>query len=87
MKKITALVLSAIILVSATSVLLYSIHSSNEDLFSSNVEALAETEGGSIFGPMCSKTGQSGNYRMKLCSKCNGQFGNYDMDFVAYCTK
>lgn len=54
------------------------------ELFDANVEVLARTEIGG-FGPMCSQTGVSGTYRMKLCSNCNGTFGDYAMDSVAYC--
>lgn len=38
------------------------------------------------FGPMCSKSGKSGDYAMILCNNCpNGTIGHYDMDIVAYC--
>ena len=58
----------------------------NDDFiaFSANVDALAEVEFGG-FGPMCSKTGVSGNYTMKRCGNCNGPYGKYAMDVVAFC--
>mgnify|MGYP003554743139 FL=1 len=54
------------------------------ELVDANVEVLARTESGG-FGPMCSQTGMSGTYRMKLCSNCNGKFGDYALDSFAYC--
>ena len=51
----------------------------------SNVNALARGEDMG-FGPMCSKSGKSGDYAMILCNNCpNGTIGHYDMDIVAYC--
>lgn len=49
-----------------------------------NVETLADSES-SLLGPMCSKTGVKGNYKMKLCSDCSGELGSYAMDVVAFC--
>ena len=63
----------------------YRIDNNGEDpIFEANVEALTRNEGGG-FGPMCSQTGKSGNYRMKLCTDCDGLMGDYAMDYVAFC--
>lgn len=51
-----------------------------------NVEALSRSEtpsGGSSV--MCSKTGTKGKYRMLKCDNCDGSYGDYAMDEVAYC--
>lgn len=75
--------LSGLIVLVASAVLF--VHSQKRvDFIDANVEALAETEAGG-FGPMCSKTGIGGTYRMKLCSDCSGSWGNYAMDVVAFC--
>ena len=58
--------------------------SQSDPIFEANVEALTRNEGGG-FGPMCSQTGKSGNYRMKLCTDCDGPMGDYAMDYVAFC--
>lgn len=55
-----------------------------EAMFNANVEALARAEGGGS-STMCSQTGNSGSYYMKLCSRCKGSFGYYAIDSVAYC--
>ncbi|MCM1502606.1 MAG: hypothetical protein NC115_08095 [Bacteroidales bacterium] len=54
-----------------------------DEFFNANVEALARTE--TEMGAMCSQTGTSGSYHMPLCSKCNGVWGNYAQDRVAFC--
>ncbi len=82
MKKFYYYLAGAIVLVASAVVFVHSRKS--VDFIDANVEALAETEAGG-FGPMCSKTGSSGTYRMKLCSDCSGSWGNYAMDVVAFC--
>ena len=52
-------------------------------LFEANVEALTRAESGS--GQMCSQTGRTGNYYMRLCSDCSLPRGYYAMDSVAFC--
>lgn len=72
----------AIIVIACLGVIMTSRNSG--DLVNANIEALSRGEGG-LFGPMCSKSGTSGNYYMKLCSQCKGSFGHYAMDVVAFC--
>ena len=52
-----------------------------------NVEALSAPEMSEMDGSssMCSKTGTAGTYYMKNCKDCNGSFGQYAMDEVAFC--
>ena len=84
MKKIYLLAASCLLLLAgavyATSQL------KNDSLFNANVEALADVEAGG-FGVMCSKSSTSGTYYMKKSKDCNGPFGYYAMDIVAYCQK
>lgn len=77
MKK-KSLVLFAIAAISLSAVFIARSTCKNEsDFFEANVEALSHDEGGGLFGPMRSQTGNSGTFYMKLCS----------MDRVAYCPK
>lgn len=82
MKKIYAL-LSAVVLAAASIAATVSANSS-DSLFNANVEALADTEAGG-FGPMCSKTGLSGDYYVKKCTDCNGPAAKYDISVSAFC--
>ncbi|MCM1177400.1 MAG: hypothetical protein NC308_04370 [Clostridium sp.] len=86
MKHKLLVAVGAVLAAAAVSVLVYVRNGNNamDEFFNANVEALARSEG-SGFGPMCSQTGNPGTYRMKLCSNCNGNLGNYAMDRVAYC--
>ena len=86
MKK-KAFILAVVVLCALSSVLLICSVKIGQSLFEENVDALVSDEGGSIFGPMCSQTGNSGVYYMKLCSNCAGSFGHYAMDRVAFCPK
>lgn len=83
MKKLIALLAASALTVSAAVVFVKNGRNNESELFSANVEALVRSESGG-FGPMCSKTGTSGSYYMKLRSSCRS-FGYYDMDVVAYC--
>ena len=83
MKKIYALI-AAVVVLAAASVAIIVNAGKPDSFFEANVEALADVESGG-FGPMCSKTGTSGTYTMKLCSNCSGSFGHYAMDVVAFC--
>ncbi|MBO5194013.1 MAG: hypothetical protein J6B62_03875 [Bacteroidales bacterium] len=86
MKRNIFLAAGAVLVAAAVSVFVYvkNENYSMNELFNANVEVLARSESGG-FGPQCSKTGSSGTNRMKLCSDCNGPFGDYAMDVVAYC--
>lgn len=80
MKKIVITITALII--AATGIILTCSNNRLNELSEANVEALATTE--SLFGPMCSKTGTSGNYIMKYCPSCTG-FDRYALDVVAFC--
>ena len=82
------IIFAAVAVFMAASVSVFAYISSERDamynLFNANVEALANSEiGGS--GVMCSQTGKSGDFCMKLCSNCDGKMGRYAMDAVAFC--
>lgn len=83
MKKVIALLVASALTVLAVVVFVKNSRDIESELFSANVEALVRSESGD-FGPMCSKTGTSGSYYMKLCSSCRS-FDYYEMDVVAYC--
>ncbi|MCM1177411.1 MAG: hypothetical protein NC308_09425 [Clostridium sp.] len=76
---------AAIVAAAAVSVFVHVRNGNNamDEFFNANVEALARTE--TEMGAMCSQTGTSGSYHMPLCSKCNGVWGNYAQDRVAFC--
>ena len=82
MKKI--LISFAALAVSAAAIIAVNANNRMDEQFEANVGALARGESGG-FGPMCSQTGNSGTYYMKLCNNCNGSFGHYALDQVAYC--
>ena len=84
MKKLIVVAVSAIVAVSAGIFAYQNSESNYDDMFSANVEALADQESGG-FGPMCSQTGTPGNFMMKRCSNCNGPLRSYAMDYVAFC--
>ena len=86
MKKLALIATAAFLSVAAVSAFVYVNNGKNSmgELFNANVEALTRSESGG-FGSMCSQTGKWGNYRMKLCSACNGPVGDYAMDYVAFC--
>lgn len=83
MKKLIALLAASALTVSAAVVFVKNGRNNESELFSANVEASVRSESGG-FGPMCSKTGTSGKYYMKLCPSCTS-FGYYEMDIVAFC--
>ena len=83
MKRKVTIILSVLSLVISLSLALVSCLRNSYALLY-NVEALSRSEGGS-FGPMCSKTGAYGSYYMKSCRNCDGPYGYYAMDEVAFC--
>ncbi len=84
MKKLIIIAAAVAAVAAGGAVALRAIVSQSDPIFEANVEALTRNEGGG-FGPMCSQTGKSGNYRMKLCTDCDGPMGDYAMDYVAFC--
>ena len=85
MKK-TIITISVVAVMAVAAVCIFCTVKANENPFlNANVEALARGESAG-FGPMCSKTGKLGTYRMKLCKdNCSGGYDLYDLDVVAYC--
>ena len=82
-KKRIISIIVAIVAMGATAVTYVVIKRNNNTILNQNVEALMDSEG--MYGAMCSKTGTSGTYRMKLCKNCTGLFGYYSMDVIAFC--
>ena len=82
-KKRIISIIVAIVAMGATAVTSVVIKRNNNTILNQNVEALMDSEG--MYGAMCSKTGTSGTYRMKLCKNCTGLFGYYSMDVIAFC--
>ena len=83
MKKVVLLAAATVVLAAAAAVAIHANRQANP-VFEANVEALTRQEGG-LFGPMCTQTGTPGSYRMKRCSDCDGMFGDYALDVVAWC--
>lgn len=83
MKKKLFTISAVLIVILAVWVLKNSNYYKKYECLSVNVDALSRSESG--FGAMCSQTGSSGSYRMKLCNNCGGSFGLYAMDAVAFC--
>ena len=82
MKKIYAIL--AVAAAAVCTAFAVSSYFSRDPFFESNVEALTRFEG-ITFGPMCSQTGNAGDYYMKLCSNCSGDSGHYEIKYTAYC--
>lgn len=83
MKKILLTITLLTIACSTTLVLLAQTTSTSYSVLQ-NVDYIVKDDFGT-FGPMCSQTGKSGSFRMKLCCNCPGLIGSYAMDSVAYC--
>ena len=83
MKKILLTITLLTIVCSTTLVLLAQTTSTSYSVMQ-NVDYIVK-DGFETIGSMCSQTGKSGSFRMKLCSNCSGLIGSYAMDSVAYC--
>lgn len=80
-KRIITVVLFVVL--ALCGVLYFFAERSVSSLLKRNVEVLADNV--PSFGPMCSKTLTPGTFMMKNCNNCNGSYGKYAMDDVAFC--